>query len=127
MTSHSKVDNADTILDAKIRRALALGITILLGVTAIAVNWLPGIDEASARWISGSLLKLTLVVGAIWLAFPKIEAIRRMRGGGAILTSGLVLVAVFIIRPKLLIYAVPLAFTATAILVSLGWFSKRSS
>ncbi len=114
----------DGMLDAKIRRRLALVIALLFALIAFVISWSPGIDPAAASWISGSLFKLSIMVGAIWLAFPQMEAVRRMRGGGTILTGLLVLAAVLIVRPRLLVYFVPIVVTSVAILVSLGWIGK---
>ncbi len=64
--------------DDRLQRRLALTISIVFAILALATPWIPGVSEGPSRWVSGMFGKLAIVVGAIWLAFPQIQRLRRL-------------------------------------------------
>lgn len=117
----------DADWDSRIRRRMALAIAVAFGVIAALASWTPGLDQASARWIAGTAFKLSVMVGAIWLAFPQIEKLRKLPGGASILGVAGSLALVVLVRPKMIAYAIPIAVVAMVLLVGLDWASRATN
>lgn len=106
------------------RRLSTLGLAIVLSLAAVVIYWVPGASPADAQWLSGLLAKLAIVVAMLWLAFPQIRRLQRMPGGSMMLGGILVLILVFLVRPRLVVYALPMVGTGVGVLMTLKWFSR---
>ncbi len=113
--------------DDRLQRRLALTISIVFAVLALTTPWIPGVSEGPSRWVSGMFGKLAIVVGAIWLAFPQIQRLRRLPFGSTIFGGGLAAIGVFLVRPKALLYFLPVIIAVVIAMILLGWFSKRKT
>lgn len=110
----------------RLRRWLVLITAVGLLAASVIVYWIPGNSQASAQWLSGILAKVSIVLGALWLAFPQVARLQRLRGGKVIFSGLAVLAFFFILRPRYLLYAIPMVATGVSILFSLGWLSQRT-
>lgn len=82
---------------------------------------IPGLEESSRMFLSGTLLKVGMVLGLGWLAAPQLERLgwNRLRGTGlAILAAIGVLTA---LRPKFGAIAAGFVVGGVCVLAVLGW------
>lgn len=118
--------NFPSMEDEAFQRRLALVVSVTFAILGFAAQWIPGVDEGPSRWISGMFWKLAIVIGAVWLAFPQIQRIQRLPFGSTIMGGALTTALIFLIRPKAVLYVLPVIIAAVIAMVLLGWFSRGS-
>ncbi len=98
---------------------------IILAVLALVSRYGLGLSDVGAEFMMGSLGKVSMVLGLAWLAWPQLILLKKMPGGGIAIASVLICIVVFIARPKLLLYFVPLLGTITALFVAIAWIQRN--
>lgn len=124
-------EEIDSQWGERITRGGAFTVCLLLllvyAVIQLRPDFFAGIDESSLRWFSATAGRMGLVLGAFWIAFPAIQKIKRLRGGGTILVAILIFVCAFLVRPKSALYLLPIGIVAVLFLLFLGFFAKPKS
>ena len=87
-----------------------------------AFAWLPLTDESSGRYISGTLVKVGVVLGLVWLCAPQLERLGWRRLRGTLLVALVVTLVLFSIRPRLGAIAAAVLVGGSLFLSLLGWF-----
>ncbi len=105
------------------RRKLVGTVTLICLATVIVmlVQW--DWSDLQRSVIFSGCLRAGLTLGALWMAFPQVEAIAR-RISPAWVTVSLVALLVVIIRPRALLYVAPL-LVVIAVLAWLRRFLKK--
>jgi hypothetical protein len=98
---------------------------IILGIVALVGKFGLGLSDVGAEFMMGSFGKASMVLGLAWLAWPQLLLLKKMPGGGIAIASVLICIVVFIMRPKLLLYFVPLLGSITALLVAITWVQRN--
>ncbi len=98
--------------------ALALAIVAVLGRIPI------GFSESTGIWASGLFGKVSIVLAVSWLAWPQLMWLKQSPSGSTALVAIVVAGALFVARPRLLLYAVPILLGGAGILLTLAWFQR---
>lgn len=97
-----------------------IGIVFLIGA-AIGLAQ-SGINDAQNSMLASILLRVGLVLGAIWLAYPQLEQLFQRVPPWLVAVVGLALLVV-VVRPKA-IFAVAPILGAVAVLQFFGWLMR---
>jgi D-arabinose 1-dehydrogenase-like Zn-dependent alcohol dehydrogenase len=109
----------------KTSRGIAAGLALLSGGFAAYVwIWSPFAASANA-WMRGSFSKLSVMLCVLVIAWPAVERIRQMPGGATIAVAASVVLGFVAMRPKSVIYVLPIAVVACGVMLALGWTSKK--
>jgi hypothetical protein len=100
-------------------------VAVILGILAIVSRYGFGLSDVGAQFMMGSLGKVSMVLGLAWLAWPQLMLLKKLPGGGIAIASVLICIVVFIARPKLLLYFVPLLGSITALFVTITWIQRN--
>ena len=101
----------------------SLGLIALSCLATGAVLML--VTTATPTGLVGILVRLGLILSAIWLAWPQVS---RLGPGysNAVLIAGLFLVAVAVARPRIFLFALGLVIIGFFLNYSLRWLSRVS-
>lgn len=105
----------------RIQSVLLLACAIVLLIAGTAVKLAPNVEPGSREFLSGTFLKVGMVVGLAWVAAPQLRKLgwERLRGTGlAVLLCVAVLTA---IRPRFGAIAAGLTVAGFVALALLGW------
>ncbi len=100
------------------RRLIGIVALICLGVSLILAATRPWSSLQQSLLFSTSL-RLGLTLGAIWLAYPQVEALVRRISPWWIGMAALVIV-MLVVRPRVLLLLVPLLL----LIAALGWLRR---
>ncbi len=104
----------------------ALGIiAIVLGLLALLAKFGLGFSDNAGTWVTGTFGKVSFVLAMAWLAWPQLMALKDLPGGGVAIASVLVGMVVFIARPKLLLYLVPILIAITVLFIAITWIQRN--
>lgn len=103
------------------RMVLGVSAALLLASGMILSAW-PGIETNSDEYFSGTLLKVGVVLGVAWLAAPQLERFGWHRLRGTFLAALLVVLLLWIVRPKIGAWAGAIVLGAGAFFALIGWF-----
>jgi hypothetical protein len=94
---------------------------LVLAAAGITVKLAPGFEAGSREYLSGTFLKVSLVVGLAWLAAPQLERLgwERLRGTGLGILAGIGMLTA--IRPRFGAIAIAVAIAGFVGLTVLGW------
>lgn len=106
------------------QRAATAVMAVALTVAAGILHWSPQLDPSSAKFMSGMLWKIALVLALAWVAAPQLEKIGWQRLRGTMLLAVIVVVALYAIRPRIGAIAAVVLASGSAIYAVLGWFRK---
>ncbi len=98
---------------------------IILGVLALVSRFGLGLSDIGAVWAMGTFGKVSMVLGLAWLAWPQLLLLKKLPGGGIAIASVLICIVVFIARPKLLLYFVPLLGSITVLFGAIAWIQRN--
>jgi hypothetical protein len=84
-----------------------IGVVALLLIGAAMWLYSNGPGGSTAGGLAGACVKVGLVLGALWLALPQIERFFS-RTPKWLLTAGVIALIVCVVKPILLIFAIPL-------------------
>lgn len=99
-------------MNRKLLGLLAIGLLLLGGGIVLRGDW-----GANSLGFAGGCIRVGMVLGALWLAMPQIEAFFAKTPRWLLIASGIGLVVV-VIKPMLLLIAIP-------ILGALWFFSPK--
>ncbi len=102
------------------RHAL-LAIAIAMLAVGLLVRFSPYAEPGSREFLSGSLIKVSIVVGLAWVAAPQLERLgwERLRGTGIVVL--MIAGAATAIRPRLGAIIAGMAIGGFVLLAMLGW------
>lgn len=108
------------------RLILGSSAAILLGVGLVLAAW-PGMQNGnpganSESYFSGMLIKVGVVLGVAWLAAPQLERFGWHRLRGSMLAALLVVLVLWLARPKIGAWAGAIVLGAGAFFALIGWF-----
>jgi hypothetical protein len=86
---------------------LKIGLVALALLVAAVVLYARGPGGSTANGLAGACMKVGLVLGALWLAMPQIMRFFS-RTPRWLLTAGVIALIVCVVKPMLLIFAIPL-------------------
>lgn len=101
------------------RSLLGLCAIALLILGAVLGLWIEDADVGGV-YLSGSMIKCGFVAGVAWLAWPQLMWLRRVPGGGVALAGLAVAALILVVRPRLLLHALPLVGAVAAVFIALG-------
>ena len=103
-----------------------LGIAaIILAILAVLARIGFGLSDSGGVWAMGTFGKVSIVMAMTWLAWPQLLQLRKLPGGGAAIASVLACIVLFIARPKLLLYFVPLLVSITLLFGVIAWIQRN--
>lgn len=103
-----------------------IGVTaIVLGILALIAGYGLVLSDVGAIWAMGTFGKVSMVLALAWLAWPQLLLLKKMPGGGIAIASVLICIVVFIARPKLLLYVVPLLALITILFGAITWVQRN--
>lgn len=104
---------------------LLLGvIALILGLVAIAGRLAIGFPENTGIWVSGAFGKVAMLLGVGWLAWPQLMWLKRSEYGMISLVGIGIASIVFVTRPRLLLYFIPLLVAAVGLLIGITWLQR---
>jgi hypothetical protein len=113
--------------ESKLQRlVLGASAAAMLGGGLILAAW-PGMQKSeleanSGNYFSGMLIKVGVVLGVAWLAAPQLERFGWHRLRGTLLTSLMVVLVLWMARPKIGAWAGAIVLGAGAFFALIGWF-----
>jgi hypothetical protein len=106
------------------QRLIVGGLAIVLAITAIMGRIPIGFSESAGIWASGVFGKVSIILAVSWLAWPQLMWLKQSPGGSAALAGCGIIGIVFIARPRLLLYAIPLIVGGVGILLAMTWLQR---
>ncbi len=103
------------------RLMLAIFALAFLGL-GVVLNFLPDMDSTSRKFVSGTLLKIGVVLGLAWISAPQLERWGWQRLRGTALVMVIIVIVLYAIRPRIgaVVGAVLIAGAVGFSLI--GWF-----
>ncbi len=108
--------------DGRWQRLMLASSAIVFLVGGLMLAWLPLIDDGSRTFVSGTLLKVALVLGLTWLAAPQLERLGWQRLRGSLLVGVIIVLVLMTIRPRLGAIAGVLVIGGSLFFSLIGWF-----
>lgn len=93
-------------------------------VVGLAVLFLPGLENTSRQYTSGTLMKVGVVLGLVWLAAPQLERLGWQRLRGTMLVALIVVLVLWAIRPRLGALAGAALIVGSLFFSLIGWFRR---
>lgn len=118
-----KSSQAKTTPPSDLRRLLVLALALILLIGGGLGKWYEGAD--SIPFASAAMIRIGLVLGALWLAWPSLRRPARWLPPGAAVI-GVIALAVVAAQPRLIIVAIP-AVGALISLAAMARAFRRSS
>lgn len=106
------------------RWALGLASAVLIG-TGMLITAMTGVNLNSQEYFSGTLLKVGMVLGLVWLAAPQLEKLGWQRMRGTLLVSIIIVLVLFSIRARIGMWAGAMLLAACGLVSILGWMRKN--
>jgi hypothetical protein len=98
--------------------AVAMAIVAVLGRIPI------GFSESTGIWASGLFGKVSILLAVSWLAWPQLMWLKQSPSGSTALVAIAIAGVLFVSRPRLLLYAIPILLGGAGILLILAWFQR---
>ena len=121
--SRPKRRNPNSVESRWQRATLAVSCTLFL-LVGLVVPFLPSIDFATAKFVSGILLKVGMVLGFGWLAAPQLERLGWQRIRGTLLIGLILVIVLYAIRPKVGAIAGLILVGGSTFFALMGWIRK---
>ncbi len=107
---------------ARWQRFLLAFFSVSLIAAGLLIDFLPNVDASSSRFLSGTLLKVGLVLGLAWVSAPQLERLGWQRIRGTLLVAIIIIVVLYAIRPKIGAIAAALLVGGSLVFSLVGWF-----
>jgi hypothetical protein len=112
-------------LQNSLPRWLALIFGLVLLGAGLSMRFAPSLWDGQ-RWLaSDTFSKVGLVLVCMWLAWPAVEAIRKAPGGAFLMIACMMVLGLFIYRPKTIYITGPFIAVAIAIAMVRSWLRKN--
>lgn len=119
--------NTDRVSDNfQFERWLTLGVAIVIGTGAGILYFTELFDEATQSTIAGGGVKLALMFFILWLCWPAVIMLKRMKGGRVMALGGLGAMAVIAFRPRLLLLYLPAFLIAILGSLAMKWLVNQT-
>ncbi len=105
------------------RLMLAISSVALLAAGAL-LEFVPGLDNSSRKFASGTLLKVGFVLGLAWVSAPQLERMGWQRLRGTLLAAVIVVIVLYAIRPRIGAIAAAVLIAGSVAFSLLGWFRR---
>lgn len=99
-------------------------LAIILGIVAVLGRIQIGFSESAGIWASGVFGKVAILLAVSWLAWPQLMWLKQSPSGSSALLAFVIAGVVFVARPRLLLYAIPILIGGLGILLTLTWFQR---
>ena len=86
--------------DLQWQRLLLAFFAVTFLTLGLALDYIRGIDSSSRKYAAGTLLKVGVVLGLVWIAAPQLERLGWQRLRGSLLVAVILVCALIAIRPK---------------------------
>lgn len=105
---------------------LSVGVlAISLGLTALFAKFGMDATDTTGVFVYGTFGKVAFVLGMAWLAWPQLMWLKEMPGGGIGIAAIMVGCLIFIARPRLLLYFVPLLVAIVSLFMTITWVQRN--
>ena len=122
---HSNARNdkskAGALSDVAHVRWIALILSIVLIAVSLALRLQPSLIPKGSALASDMFGKVGIVLMCVWLAWPALEALWRAPSGIALVMASVVVLALFIYRPRTIYVTGPFLAIAAGLAILLGW------
>ena len=115
--SHQSTTNPLT----RVLLAVFAGVFLVVGFVLGNTQYL---DMASREFVSGTLLKVGVVLGLAWLAAPQLDRFGWHRLRGTMLVAVILVVILWAIRPRIGAIAAALLTASTVAFSVMGWLRR---
>ena len=102
-------------------RWIALSLSIALIAISLALRLQPSLIPKGSALASDMFGKVGIVLMCVWLAWPALEALWRAPSGIALVMAALVVLVLFIYRPRTIYVTGPFIAIAAGLAILLGW------
>lgn len=102
-------------------RWLSLAISIALIAISLALRLQPSLIPKGSALASEMFGKVGIVLMCVWLAWPVLETLWRAPSGIALVMASLVVLALFVYRPRTIYVTGPFLAIAAGLAILLGW------
>ena len=102
-------------------RWIALTLSIALIAISLALRLQPSLIPKGSALASDMFGKVGIVLMCVWLAWPALEALWRAPSGIALVMAALVVLVLFIYRPRTIYVTGPFIAIAAGLAILLGW------
>jgi hypothetical protein len=126
LTKAKTKTGAPTPKNSSPTRRLTAWLAGALFLMSLILPWLPGLDPTTIRWMAGTMGKVGIVLGLVWLSFPQLMWLQRLPGGSAAVSAFVFCLLMVAIRPRAVLYLGPLSAVAATVLVFLSWITRRN-
>jgi hypothetical protein len=107
------------------QRILCGIMAIALGLIALSTAMPTGLSENTAAYIQGTFGKVAIVLAISWLSWPQLVWIKEAPGGGMVILAIVFGAAIFVARPRLLWYFIPLLVGGSILFVAITWLQRQ--
>lgn len=107
--------------DAKLQRALLAFAAVALVILGAVFHFAPNLEPGGARFLSGMLWKVAIVLALAWVAAPQLERLGWQRVRGAMLVGIIIVIILYAIRPRLGAIAVFILIAVSALTTVFSW------
>lgn len=121
-TKQSKLKPLST--ERRLQRLMLAIAAVVFLLAGIVMEFLPGIDNSSRKFASGTLLKVGVVLGLAWVSAPQLERFGWHRLRGTMLAAVIVVILLYAIRPRFGAIAAAVLVAGSIVFGLLGWFRR---
>lgn len=100
-------------------------IAIGLGMFALLAKFRMGLPDNTGDWMAGTFGKVAFVLTLVWLAWPQLQMLKTLPGGGVAIASVMAGCLVLATRPRLLLYLIPVLVGITILFVAIAWVQRN--
>ncbi len=110
--------------ETRLQRLLLAIAAVLFLLAGAVMEFVPGVDNSSRKFASGTLLKVGVVLGLAWVSAPQLERFGWHRLRGTMLAAVIVVILLYAIRPRFGAIAAAVLVVGSVVFGLLGWFRR---
>ena len=108
------------------QRVFLLAIAVILMVVGFILAQTSVLDEGSKEFASGTMMKVGVVLGILWLAAPQLERFGWQRVRGTLLIGVIIVIVLWAIRPRIGAIAGAVLIASSLAFSIVGWVRRLS-
>jgi hypothetical protein len=110
--------------EARLQRLMLAISAAACVIVGVALEFVPGMDNSSRKFASGTALKIGLVLGLAWVSAPQLERLGWQRLRGTMLAAVIIVIVLYAIRPRMGAIAAALLIAGSVLFSLLGWVRR---
>ena len=110
--------------ETRLQRLLLAIAALLFLLAGVVMEFVPGVDNSSRKFASGTLLKVGVVLGLAWVSAPQLERLGWHRLRGTMLAAVIVVILLYAIRPRFGAIAAAVLVVGSVVFGLLGWLRR---